>query len=163
MSPQRFVISIYRSASSTSAALLITSHTNASCFKWYKSGTNQKVILTRFNMEKGTFAQLSCHLEAFTQRIVERYPDTKDLSSHLQKPSASKITNYDKVKRTLRWLPTPQRYHQIEIQRKNKEECIASINFWEKPSEMLILIFCFIQQCKENYYHSWRKYLPKRL
>ena len=115
MSPQRFVISIYRSASSTSAALLITSHTNASCFKWNKTGTNQKVILTRFNMEKRKFAQLSCHLEAFTQRIVERYPDTKDFIESekrrllyyfpelaLQKPTASKITNCDKVKRNLR-------------------------------------------------------------
>ena len=66
-------------------------------------------------MEKGTFSQLSCHLEAFTQRIVERYPDTKDFIESekrrllyyfpelaLQKPSGSKITNYDKVKRTLR-------------------------------------------------------------
>ena len=99
-------------------------------------------------MNKKRFRDFVNYLEGFTQRIVERYPNTIDFIDHeksqmlerfpeldLNAKETQQRNRYDAVKQTLDLSVNTERskcYHDIEIKRETQENCVESINLLSK-------------------------------
>ena len=99
-------------------------------------------------MNKKRFSDFANYLEGFTQRIVERYPNTTGFIDHekrlmlerfpevgLNAKESQQRNQYDAVKQTLDLSVNTERskcYHGIEIKRETPENCVESINLLSK-------------------------------
>ena len=96
------------------------------------------------DMNKKRFAEFANYLEAFTQRIVIRFPDGKDFVENEKKEMLTKFpelgtssnpssgrSNFAVIEYTLKSSVNEERskcYHQIEIKRDSPEDCVETIN-----------------------------------
>ena len=99
-------------------------------------------------MNKKRFIDFVNYLEGFTQRIIERYPNTTGFIHHeksqmlerfpevgLNAEETQQRNRYDAVKETLDLSVNTERskcYHGIEIKRETPENCVESINLLSK-------------------------------
>ena len=95
-------------------------------------------------MDKKTFSRFVNHLEGFTQRIIERYPNMKDFIEQEKRGMLENFLNSGKRclllrSRDLKWSDTLQRsintgrqkcYQAVDedIKRETPEDCITSLN-----------------------------------
>ncbi|KAJ7318643.1 hypothetical protein OS493_037584 [Desmophyllum pertusum] len=118
-------------------------------------------------MNKKRFTDFGNYLEGFTQRIVQRYPNTNNFIDQekrlmlerfpelgLNVEESQQHNQYNAVKHTLDLSVNNERrkcYHDIEIKRETPENCVESIIFYRKRLETHIVIFYIIQHFRVIY------------